>query len=556
MRHKHIIGAALSGILALSCGDPQGGASDVAGAAGDTSAEKDVAAIPDVTDAPDIAEGPEAEDAAEDVAAPVEDIAAPVEDVAEPPDTADAIDVADTADTADAPAPLDATPDVAEEGCPFPSPLLGSTPQTAALAESPAQCGQPAHAWLDGPELGQVTGLVHKITIPKQLIEDLAASESWALPRPVEHEVSVDQLRYMTQDRGKLVEATASIAWPTDLPPGTPPRDILLLLHGTTGFTDQCAPSNDLGGQGFAALFAAWGYMVVAPDFIGLKGAGEPTGFPHPYLVGQPTAIASLDAVRAVANLDPEQRGGVCLSPRVVAFGISQGGHAALWVDRLQPYYAAELDLLGTVASVPPTDMLAQVERTLQAPIPGTANTIAMLFTMASWYGGEDHLSELFVPPLDTQIPAALAASCSPGDDVGDLSKLEEVFQPPILEAAAAGTFAALDPWGCYTAESGLTSTSIPRLVPAAPTYGILFVLGADDTLVHTPTERESVEVLCGQGMPIVSLECAGADHIEATIFALPEILDFIDARVAGATVDPATECVAGPAVTCAGTPN
>ena len=43
---------------------------------------------------------------------------------------------------------------------------------------------------------------------------------------------------------------------------------------------------------------AARGYVVVAPDSIGLRAFGGTTGSP-PYLVGQPTAIASLDAVRA-----------------------------------------------------------------------------------------------------------------------------------------------------------------------------------------------------------------------------------------------------------------
>src|SRR5690606_3781338 len=93
----------------------------------------------------------------------------------------------------------------------------------------------------------------------------------------------------------------------------------------------------------FAALLASYGYVAVAPDYLGLKNYGDPTGFLNPALVGQPTAVASIDAVRAALRLEPEERGGLCVPASFVAVGGSQGGHAALWVDRLAPHYAREL---------------------------------------------------------------------------------------------------------------------------------------------------------------------------------------------------------------------
>lgn len=54
---------------------------------------------------------------------------------------------------------------------------------------------------------------------------------------------------------------------------------------------------------------ASSGYVVVAPNYISLRAFGDPTGFLHPYLVGQPTAIASLDAVRAAAKHATKQEG-------------------------------------------------------------------------------------------------------------------------------------------------------------------------------------------------------------------------------------------------------
>ena len=48
-----------------------------------------------------------------------------------------------------------------------------------------------------------------------------------------------------------------------------------------------------------AFISSALGVAVVMPDYIGLRRDGISTGFTHPYLVAQPTAIAALDAIRA-----------------------------------------------------------------------------------------------------------------------------------------------------------------------------------------------------------------------------------------------------------------
>ena len=58
-------------------------------------------------------------------------------------------------------------------------------------------------------------------------------------------------------------------------------------------------------------------------------------------------------------------------------------GHAALWVDRLQPYYAPELELVGVVAAVPPADILGQMERALQSVVDATGNAAAFFGTTA-----------------------------------------------------------------------------------------------------------------------------------------------------------------------------
>lgn len=432
---------------------------------------------------------------------------------------------------------------------PFPAPRLGSSPEATALAAAPARCGQPAHGWLADPTLGAVTGTIpgasYKAAVLGSLVEGLAGT---AVPKPA-RDVAAYRIRYTTQDRGKLIEATAAVVMPAE--PTGGPLDMVAVLHGTAGFTDGCGPSQDSEAVLLLAYVASLGYIAVGPDYLGLRGDDQKTGFPHPYLAGQPTAIASLDALRAAGRLAETQQ--LCPSARAAIIGGSQGGHAALWVDRLAPYYAPEIDLRGITATVPPADLLGQAYRALQEPVSASANTAAMLAVTSAWYGHGDKLAQAFVPPRDTELPKALAESCDPEDAVSGLTQLEEVFQPALLDAAKNSTLAEQQPFGCIMAENGLTTTSVARINPASPSYGVLFVLGENDTLVHTPIERAAYETLCKQGLPLNFLECAGASHTRATTWALPEILTFTAARLAGESFTPS--CAVTPPTTCAGTP-
>lgn len=457
--------------------------------------------------------------------------------------------------------PAQPAPTPSDEG--FPAPTIGGQPALDALADAPARCGQPEHQWLRDATLGEVRERVVVQSLPASVIEALVEAEEATAPREIVYDTVVEQVRYVTQDRGKLLEATTLVAYPVvtervgqPTPPiPSEPMNMLVVLHGTAGFSDACAPSLDSGTRAFAALFASMGYLVIAPDYIGLKGSGEPTGFAHPYLVGQPTAIASLDAVRAAGRMPWEEINQRTIQPRFAVVGGSQGGHAALWVDRLAPYYAPELALLGVVATVPLADMIGQATRALLEPVPATANTVAFLSVAPAWYGAGDRLNEVFTAQAAADIAQAFDQDCSGGDVLDNYTTLESLFTPSLLQAAAQNKLAELPLWGCITAENGLTTTSIARQGPSAASYGLLWVLGQNDALVHTPLERQSFETLCAQGMPMQFLECEGAGHVETTLWALPEIMDFVDDRFAGRELEPSRLCQITAATRCRGTP-
>lgn len=455
-----------------------------------------------------------------------------------------------------APEPPEPPPPPVDDGakkCAVAPPRLGGTAETRDLAAAAAHCGVPAFSWLASTDLGKVVKKgIHDHFTTDSLNVLLALSH--VTPSGPLHEVDLDQIAYLTQDRGKPIEASALVAYPADFATRSS-VDVLLVLHGTAGFTDSCAPSSTTDARPLVAALASLGYLVVAPDYLGLRGLDGPTGFLHPYLVGQPTALAALDAVRAAARLLAQGETPLCASTRFATVGGSQGGHAALWVDRLAPYYAQELQHVGVVATVPPADLLAEGTRALRQKVPASANMAAFFAAASDWYGVGQRLAEVFVAPLDKDIPAELAATCNPGSSFKD-KDLAAVFKKSLLDAAALpGGLAGLSPWGCLITENGLTTTSVKRLAPTAPGYDILFVLGESDTLVDSPTERQSFSTLCGQGMAMQFLECAGASHTKATQWALPELVDFLRDRFAGKAADTAHSCQLAAPVTCRGTP-
>ena len=89
------------------------------------------------------------------------------------------------------------------------------------------------------------------------------------------------------------------------------------------------------------------GWVVVATDYSFADKGG-----PHPYLIGEGEARATLDGVRAARQIRA-----LALDKRVVVWGYSQGGHAALWSGIVGPRYAPELKIVGVAAIAPPTNI-------------------------------------------------------------------------------------------------------------------------------------------------------------------------------------------------------
>jgi pimeloyl-ACP methyl ester carboxylesterase len=151
-----------------------------------------------------------------------------------------------------------------------------------------------------------------------------------------------------TVDDDTPATAVATVFAPTDPPAG--PRPVIAWEHATTGLLQKCMPSllsAVTKGIPWCNRIMMAGWVVVATDYSFAEKGG-----PHPYLIGEGEARAALDSVRAARQMSE-----LTLDKRVVVWGYSQGGHAALWTGIVGPRYTPDLEILGVAAIAPAADI-------------------------------------------------------------------------------------------------------------------------------------------------------------------------------------------------------
>lgn len=377
----------------------------------------------------------------------------------------------------------------------------------------------------------------------------LAAGAEAFVPAP--YGVEVYRVRYLTQDRGEVVEATAWVSFP-DVD-GEQEVPSLMWAHGTSGFTDICAPTaHGIEGAGFNIILSSQGFAVVAPDYLGMNGWGEPAGFLHPYITPEPTAVACLDSLRALWRFQ-EDSGQAHLdatpSRQTVLWGGSEGGFAALWSDRYAEHYLPEAELVATIASVPPTDVRGLAVHGVTHFGPTTGALGAMLATNNAWNGHPADLSEVLTDDathsLASSIEGIMATECGDGGAFDDITTVEQVYQPEYIEALQSGD--DLEPWTCYLDRATLTATDIPRTHDTP----LFFQVSELDDLVVGSIERADFPSLCAMGYRANYLECAGMGHTDGAVASIPQQWAWLQARLAGEEMTDV--CVQGPPVECEG---
>ncbi len=428
-------------------------------------------------------------------------------------------------------------------------------------------CADASYSLLPAAQLGAAVDWEQNegFDLTAEALDTLLTLAGFSSLTPVPNGVRLYTFRYTTQDRGVQVEATGMIGVPAHLDSEPDePWPVALMLHGFAGANDACAPSADsLIGPAQPALLAANGFVVVAPDYIGMNGMGAGSTAHHAPLVGEQVAIGSWDALRAglallQGDLAEEYQGE--LRDDVIVWGASQGGHAALFTELAGPYYAPEFDVAGVAASAPAHSLVSVITHAMAEYSDPTALAALTLVGMRRWYGEPSDLTGLLTNEepwyFADNVEEALMGEmeeCEPDIDFDPetIDSVDDIYTEPFIEAMLAGDWDALDPWSCFLHESSLSSSSIPRLRDTP----VLAVYGSEDTLVVPAYQEEDFALLCEQGWSLERIECAQAPHAEGTLWSLPAQLDWLRERLAGTPRDPEGICVWNEPVCCPATP-
>ena len=228
------------------------------------------------------------------------------------------------------------------------------------------------------------------------------------------------------------------------------------------------------------------GWVVIATDYSFAEKGG-----PHPYLIGEGEARATLDSVRAARQISE-----LTLDKRMVVWGYSEGGHAALWTGIVGPRHAPELEILGVAAI---------------APAANVKNILAINVAVDKRFGPYLALSySRFYPDITFEQalrPGALDAArqivnlCGfvPPEDSERIQVLAATFDGPAL---ATSSNKALQVRLEQNAADG------PIQAP------VVIAQGLSDIVVPPSATDAYVEERCASGQRIEYWTFAGRDHL------------------------------------------
>ncbi len=300
--------------------------------------------------------------------------------------------------------------------------------------------------------------------------------------------------------------AVSGVVMAPDGPVPSGGRAIVTWAHGTSGIADACAPSKR-GDKLVPGLdrFLAAGDMVVATDYEGLGTPGR-----HPYLVGESEGRGVLDIARAARHVDG-------LTPpgkRVLVYGHSQGGHAALFAGQIASSYAPDLDVIGVAAGAPVGDLKLLLEAA--SKIPSVFGYMVM--------GGAGFQAAYPEARLDQVLtPQALADTKVVDSECGD--GVIRAFNRPLDQVLAHDPL-TVPPWPTLLDQNtpGHVATKAPLLV----------FQGDKDQLVVKPTTDAYVQRACALGDSLDYRVYPGQDHGGVVAASLADVVTWTSDREAG----------------------
>jgi pimeloyl-ACP methyl ester carboxylesterase len=263
-----------------------------------------------------------------------------------------------------------------------------------------------------------------------------------------------------------------------------------------------------------AALFAAGGFALVAPDYVGL---GLSPG-PHPYLHRATEATASLDLLTAAGWAAQEEE--VILPPSLYLTGFSQGGQAALALDHA---IETEVDSPWRVVAVAPIAGpydLSGTEFPGLVDGSGPTNSAYLAYLAVSYirtYGTES-ASEVFASPYDNLVSLLFNGEHRLEQVAQMLPPPRTLFRPEFLTAVITGT---------HPFASQLRANDTVNVQPKAP---VRLYYGDADIDVFPRNTQVAATAMKAAGVQVVVIDLGeSVDHPVAFYLGMPAVRAWFD---------------------------
>ena len=357
--------------------------------------------------------------------------------------------------------------------------------------------------------------------------------------------LSIYYMKYATVGgANEPTTATAAMYIPSGSDPAcSGPRPVVLYAHGTT--VEKAFNMANVSGYAeatlAAAIYAAQGFIVVAPNYAGYDVSSLSY---HPYLNAEQQANDMVDAMRAARKAFPVI--GAQDSGKLMIAGYSQGGHVALATQKaMQSTYSSEFKVTATAGMSGPY-AISTMGDAIFAGSPNLGGTAFLPMITTGWqksYGGlyntpSDIYEDKYATGIESLIPgqytlsdlfasgklpqtATFAKDSLPGPSgpqfaafFGDGNLIKTSFRNAYLADLQTNKCGAnpLDPLNCTPAHpfrKAALKNDLRNFVPANP---VMLCGGNADPTVFWVNTQLTQAFFQGKGFPAAALPVLDVD--------------------------------------------
>lgn len=311
---------------------------------------------------------------------------------------------------------------------------------------------------------------------------------------------------YHSRDQSEADIPVSGVIVVPDSPAPEGGRSVVAWAHPTTGAAAGCAPSLAVDPfklmEGVHELLDA-GYVVAATDYQGLGIEGDSS-----YLLGIPESNNVLDAARAARNLP-----GTGASDRLMLWGHSQGGQAALFAAERAAEYAPEFTLEGVAVAAPAANLNALMTDDIINLSGVTIASLAIPAYEAAYTGqySKEQIDAILTPAGAAATPK-MAELCL----LTETKQLHEIADP-LIGGYVTSDPATTEPWQTMLKQN--SAGNAPITVP------VFVAQGLADQLVHPDATEGYVKLLCSQGSDVSFHTFPDVTHALIAEAAVPELM-------------------------------